>query len=397
MTIKFLPTTLVAELKAAGLVVRTIDNWQTRTRPSSTGGFDPEGVLVHHTGSKQTNSDLEYAKWLFLVGRSDLPAPLCQVSISRNGTVYLGAAGRGNHAGKAKASGPIRSGDGNELYIGIECMNDGSEGWSKAQRDALVKTCAVLCEYLGVDGSHVRGHKETSVTGKWDPGKLDMNDLRKDVSEKLKSDHAPRYARPDNPKNRKPTRYTGPVAYHKRLPGYRASNSYKGDNDAARRGFRAIDKDFHLSKDGEPMNTHWALLSREGFLPRTNPATVHQLNSDHIADLRTKDGYAIHTARETFLHASLRKLRVEFEAKECQGFEWGQGGYKLFLELKKEAKDTDTEVVFKTISNLGDAKRRLMAAHRAGFTTILLPRGTRRVPKDWWPFIDHVRGPVWWV
>lgn len=190
MTYRYL-TQLADVLRAADLKVVEVPGWKTRGRPSSTGGFDPVGVLWHHTGAKDTNphsiaDDKAYAEWLAEIGRSDLPAPLCQLSIGRDGTVYVCAAGRGNHAGKAKASGSVAAGDGNQLYIGVECQNTGSEGWPAAQRDAMVTTGAVLAtKVLHTSAQAQRGHRETSVTGKWDPGKLDLDEFRADVAAEI--------------------------------------------------------------------------------------------------------------------------------------------------------------------------------------------------------------------
>lgn len=176
-------TDMERRLRRAGLRLGVLPGWQTRGRPPSTGDFDPGGVLIHHTGSSQDGA--AYAKWLGTVGRSDLPAPLCQVSIGRDGTVYLLAAGRANHAGKAKASGPMPAGDGNALYVGIECHNTGSEGWTEPQYAATVRTAAVLCRMLGARAEAVRGHRETSVTGKVDPGRMDMGEFRDDVADEI--------------------------------------------------------------------------------------------------------------------------------------------------------------------------------------------------------------------
>lgn len=183
MTYRYL-TNLADVARAAGLRVVELDGWKTRGRPSSTGGNDPRGVLWHHTGGAA--NDRAYADWLARVGRSDLPAPLCHYSIDRAGTVYVCAAGRTNHGGKAKASGPIPAGDANALYIGVECMNTGSEGWSKAQYDAMVQLAAELATAYGWTAEHNRAHKETSSTGKWDPGQLDMTDFREDVRVAMK-------------------------------------------------------------------------------------------------------------------------------------------------------------------------------------------------------------------
>lgn len=175
-----LPANLPELLKDAGLHVVEVAGWENRGRPASKGPFHPVGVLWHHTGDK--NGGLNYARWLAEVGRSDLPAPLCHLSIGRDGTVYVVAAGRANHAGVAKPSGSVAGGDGNALYVGVECQNTGSEGWSKPQHAAMVTTGVVLGRLLGCSSSAQRGHKETSVTGKWDPGKLDMDTFRGQIA-----------------------------------------------------------------------------------------------------------------------------------------------------------------------------------------------------------------------
>ena len=188
--------TLAEACRTSGLKVVELDGWQTRGRPSSTGGFMPSGVLCHHTGSydglTDATDDATYARWLATVGRSDLPAPLCHLSLSAEGVVYVCAAGRANHAGTAKATGPMPAGDGNYMYIGIEAMNSGSQGWGSVgsdasgapvtQGEAYARLCAALCRHYGWEASHVRAHRETSVTGKWDPGLLDMDQHRADVA-----------------------------------------------------------------------------------------------------------------------------------------------------------------------------------------------------------------------
>jgi hypothetical protein len=179
VTYRFL-TDLAAVVRSSGLPVVELPGWQTRGRPASTGSFDPMGVLCHHTGG--TPDSREYAQWLATVGRSDLPAPLCHLALDREGTVYVVAAGRANHAGECRGSGPIPAGDGNALLVGIEAMNTGSEGWTDVQREAYARLCAALCRGYGWPASHVRAHRETSTTGKWDPGLLDMDAHRAEVA-----------------------------------------------------------------------------------------------------------------------------------------------------------------------------------------------------------------------
>ena len=182
-------TDLAAAVRKSGLEVAELPGWRDRGRPASTGGFDPRGVLCHHTGG--ASDSREYVEWMATVGRSDLPAPLCTLALDRSGTVYVVAAGRANHGGDARATGPMPAGDANELYVGIEAMNTGSEGWTDVQYAAYVALCAALCEHYDWPASHVRAHRETSVTGKWDPGLLDMDRFRIDVNNAMEDDVTP--------------------------------------------------------------------------------------------------------------------------------------------------------------------------------------------------------------
>ena len=193
--------TLADDLRAGGLTVVELGDWKTRSRPESAGGFNPVGVLWHHTGD-DANGEM-YALWLATAGRSDLPPPLVQLSIDRQGVVYVCAAGRCNHAGEAKASGSVAAGDGNTLYCGVEVQSTGTEGYGPAQYGAMVKVGAVLgAKTIGCTVNAQRAHYETSVTGKWDPGDpngvtlgnkrvLDMDRFRADIGAAMAPKPAP--------------------------------------------------------------------------------------------------------------------------------------------------------------------------------------------------------------
>lgn len=171
---------VIRQCRAAGLKVVEISGWESRTRP---GSHNPKGVVVHHTGG--SSDSLSYVRWMALDGRASegIPAPLCQVALGRDGTVYMCAAGRANQAGKTKSiSNWLYAGDGNSQTVGIEAMNTGREGWGKKQYDAYVLLCAIICRVEGWPASRVVAHKETSITGKWDPGMLDMTKFRNDVA-----------------------------------------------------------------------------------------------------------------------------------------------------------------------------------------------------------------------
>jgi hypothetical protein len=59
------------------------------------------------------------------------------------------------------------------------------------QYEAYVRLEAALGVHYGFPASHVRGHKETSVTGKIDPAPMDMNKFRTDVAAEMAAMEAP--------------------------------------------------------------------------------------------------------------------------------------------------------------------------------------------------------------
>lgn len=188
--------------RQSGLIVVELEDWR---RNVSLGDFEPVGVLCHHTGAfdalADAADDLAYARWLAFQGRSDLPPPLCHLALSAEGVVYVCSSGNANHAGSARASGPMPAGDGNVLYIGIEAMNSGSQGWDSqgldasnqpvTQGEAYARLVAALCQHYGWPASHVRAHRETSLTGKVDPGLLDMDVFRARVQTLMEEDDMP--------------------------------------------------------------------------------------------------------------------------------------------------------------------------------------------------------------
>jgi hypothetical protein len=174
-------TDLVDVLRAAGLKVVEIPGWKTRGRP---GSFAPTRVLAHHTGGKSDSR--AYVDWMATDGRSDLKPPLAQLALDRSGTWFVMAAGRANHAGQCKPIDGLKTygdgrnyGDGNAQMVGVEAMNTGSEGWAPPQYDSYVRGVSALTKHYG--WRPPLGHRETSLSGKPDPGRMDLDDFRRDV------------------------------------------------------------------------------------------------------------------------------------------------------------------------------------------------------------------------
>ena len=140
------------------------------------------GVMLHHTaGAKQGNMP---SLGILTNGREDLPGPLCQLGLGRDGTFYLVAAGRANHAGVGVWEGVTT---GNSSFIGIECENDGREDWPAVQLDAMERGAAALLAHLGQPAQLCCGHKEYArpLGRKPDPHTIDMPAMRGRIADRL--------------------------------------------------------------------------------------------------------------------------------------------------------------------------------------------------------------------
>lgn len=82
-------------LKATGVPVLEVGDWQTHNR-NHKGPWGPvHGVMIHHTVTKGSAATVELCR----AGRPDLPGPLCHGVITKDGRLHLVGYGRANHAG----------------------------------------------------------------------------------------------------------------------------------------------------------------------------------------------------------------------------------------------------------------------------------------------------------
>jgi peptidoglycan hydrolase-like protein with peptidoglycan-binding domain len=179
-------TWLPAVLTNAGLKTAEMDGWPNRGRAEM---GTVKGVMCHHTGGPKSGNMPSLN--VLANGRSDLPGPLCQLGLGRDGTYYVVAAGRANHAGHGVWGGVST---GNSSFIGIEAENTGasSDSWPDVQLQAYVRGVAAILKHIQLDQSMCCGHREYALPKgrKPDPHSLDMNVFRGEVA-KLLSGAAP--------------------------------------------------------------------------------------------------------------------------------------------------------------------------------------------------------------
>ncbi|MCW4355349.1 N-acetylmuramoyl-L-alanine amidase [Hoyosella sp. YIM 151337] len=180
---------LAEALRAEGLRVIEHPGWQQRGH----GEYrDIRGVMCHHTAGGGPND------WqVVLNGRPDLPGPLSNLVLEKDGTYRVIAAGVCWHAGRGSWPG-WPTDNANWHVIGIEAVSRGvpdAQGrydWTQEQLDAYVRGCAVIAHRAGFSVRDVVGHKEYSSEGKIDPAGIDMDDFRAQVQQVLDRMRAPR-------------------------------------------------------------------------------------------------------------------------------------------------------------------------------------------------------------
>lgn len=162
-------------LREWGFKVRYEPGWSKRGYYT----FDPHGFLVHHDVSPR------HLNWgvfnIVKYGRIDVPGPLANWVLARDGQICALAAGRANHAGRGRvgAFGALR---GSTTSWGCEAANDGvSEPWPPEQMLAywaLARACEIV---TGYGRNRTIGHKEWAPRRKVDPT-FSMPQFRRDMS-----------------------------------------------------------------------------------------------------------------------------------------------------------------------------------------------------------------------
>lgn len=187
-------TWLPAVLEEAGLKVAEVPGWETRGR-GEMGAV--KGVLCHHTAGTRLGSMPSLR--VLIEGRSDLPGPLAQLGLGRDGTYYVIAAGRCNHAGAGRW---MDESNGNYCFIGIEAENTGraDDPWPDVQLDAYRRGAAEILRQLHQPADYCAGHKEYAMPpGRKPDPSLDMLDFRRVVAALLANAPSPQLIPAEEP------------------------------------------------------------------------------------------------------------------------------------------------------------------------------------------------------
>ena len=254
-------------LRKKGLKVAETPGWQGRGKELP---GKPLGALCHHTaGPKDGNMP---SLQTLINGRPDLPGPLAQFGPGRDGTVYVVADGRANHAGIGEWHGITM---GNSFMIGIEAENTGlpeDSPWPKVQIEAYNQLCAALAEWFGWSADandtrpadHIAGHKEYALPhGRKSDPDFDMPPFRDAVQGLIDGTiPAPTPIPPVDPTTGYPTLRRGatgdPVRVVQAKVGVTVDGNFGAKTEAAVRQFQ---RDHNLVPDGIVGPKSWALIN----------------------------------------------------------------------------------------------------------------------------------------
>jgi peptidoglycan hydrolase-like protein with peptidoglycan-binding domain len=245
-------------LKNAGLKVALVPGWQNRGRGDVGSIF---GVICHHTATAKSGNMPSLDT--LINGRSDLPGPLAQLGLGRDGTYYVLAAGKCNHAGKGSWKGKT---SGNTNFIGIEAENGGSksDSWPDVQMESYCRGVAAILKHLGRDADFCAGHKEYALpTGRKPDPLFDMDDFRSKVAAIMDgSVPAPKLIPVIEPSGKaRPTLRRGATGESVKQVQAKIGVAQDGDfGSKTEAAMRAFQRDHNLVPDGIVGPKTWGIL-----------------------------------------------------------------------------------------------------------------------------------------
>lgn len=261
-------------LEAAGLKVAECVGWRTRGR-GDVGTI--RGVICHHTAG--ASQGVMPSLNSLINGRAasahakPLMGPLAQLGLGRDGTFFVVAAGRANHAGVGSWQGIDT---GNTSFIGIEAENTGiGEPWAEVQLDAYYRGVAAILKHIDVSEIMVCGHKEFALPQgrKIDPA-LDMVAFRDRVGQIMRGTAQLRPAIPALDSNGRLTLRRGVkgdlVKQIQFAIGIPEDGSFGPNTEAAVRVFQ---RNNSLVPDGIVGPKTWSEILRISAAPTTQPIT----------------------------------------------------------------------------------------------------------------------------
>lgn len=167
--------------------------------------------------------------------------------------------------------------------------------------------------------------------------------------------------------------YSGGGMFHKGAPGapdtYAFENSPQGVKFAADHGYKSIDLDMLITKDGVPVNTHWSQpMKKDGFYDPLQKLSENTKISDmtlaEVMRLRNKDGQSqINTVSTMIEQLKKNGIAGDFEVKNDPRFATDE----VMGSLARQVREAGIQANVKTIDYGDRSYQALSKAQEHGF------------------------------
>ncbi|MBP0615166.1 peptidoglycan recognition protein family protein [Jiella mangrovi] len=252
-------TWLAGTLLDHGLKVAEVDGWEDRGTAQI---GRPLGVMCHHTGSKD-GANMP-ALDVLTKGRPGFSGPLANIGVGRDGTFYVIAAGRANHAGRGSWK-TVTNANAGFIAICAEHSGLAPDPWPAAQMEALQWGAAALLKKLGAGAEMCCGHKEYAEPfGSSSDPAFDMEAFRRAISGILAGDaQTATMIEAVDPSSKKPTLRRGAKTEDVKIIQRKLGSSETGEFDhMLEAGVRAFQRTKSLNPDGIVGPKTWSAILR---------------------------------------------------------------------------------------------------------------------------------------
>ena len=144
-------------------------------------------IVLHHTAGGGDAGDIRIVR----DGRSDLPGPLSQLVLKRNGQPHLIAVGVCWHAYGTIAYRGVPARSGNYWSIGIEGVSNGYNDWTPEQRREYPRVVAALLKDIGLPSDAFIFHRDYQPGEKIDPAGFTRDWFQAEVNRHYNSGGTP--------------------------------------------------------------------------------------------------------------------------------------------------------------------------------------------------------------
>jgi hypothetical protein len=206
-----------------------------------------------------------------------------------------------------------------------------------------------------------------------------------------------------------PKRWIWRVFHVPKGVSYAVGNSRWAMYLAKKLGFKWIDRDIHVTKDGVPVFGHWnTILKNQYVLPpwfRAKYGNQPKISQTTWADLqRLRTSIIRFRGSRRYRFSSVQMGFAQTRATGVKPMIEQKGSVKLrnkdfwlaIIRMAQRVGLGSKSFVVATLPSMPGAGAVMTAAHEAGCLTMVI-RAEEGVPRSWEPYMTYYRGKIRWI